>query len=90
MEKARIVLQGSLSHTRINPKGQQVTYLKDQGLDSMDQEEIEYCKGQSTFMVRDIVEPVEEADTGEAEGQPERPKKKAGRPKKKSGAAEGN
>lgn len=89
MDKARIVLQGSLSHTRINPKGQQVTYLKDQGLDSTDLEEIEYCKGQSTFMVRDIVEP-EVVESEEAEGQPERPKKKAGRPKKKSGAAEGN
>lgn len=78
MEKARIILQGSISHTRINPKGQEVKYLKDHGLESTDPEEIEYCRGQSTFMVRMIAEPEEEA-----EGQPERPaKKKGGRPKK--------
>jgi len=80
MDKARIVLQGSISHTRINPKGQQVVYLKDHGFESTDLEEIEYCRGQSTFMVRTIAEPEEEA-----EGQPERPAKKKGKAKKGKG-----
>ena len=84
MDKARIVLQGSLSHTRINKKGQEVKYLKDHGFESTDPEEIEYCKGQSTFMVRSIAEPEE---VEEAEGQSGRSvKKRVGRPKKKKAA----